>query len=69
MLKKIISEIMAGKKQRKIEPTHALFREVMDRAAIENIAADEVRKGLNELYFAGKIEVGKTLNDKWVRIV
>ena len=69
MLKNIILEIIADKKQRNIEPTHALFKEVFDRATIEGVAADEIRKGLNELYLAGEIEVGDTLNDKWIRIL
>ena len=67
MLKNIILEIIADKKQRNIEPTHALFKEVFDRATIEGIAADEIRNGLNELYLAGDIEVGDTLNDKWIK--
>ena len=68
MLKNIISEITADKKKRKIEPTHALFKEVFDRATIEGIAADEIKKGLNELFINGKIEVGDTLNDKYIKI-
>ena len=68
MLKNIILKIIADKKQRNIEPTHALFKEVFDRATIEGIAADEIRNGLNELYLAGEIEVGDTLNDKYIRI-
>ena len=69
MLKNIILKVNADKKQRNIEPTHALFKEVFDRATIESIAADEIRKGLNELYINGEIEVGDTLNDKWIRIL
>ena len=69
MLKNIILKTIAEKKQRNIEPTHALFKDVFDRATIEGIAADEIRKGLNELYLAGGIEVGDTLNDKWIRIL
>ena len=68
MLKNIILEIIADKKARNIEPTHALFKEVFDRATIEGIAADEIRKGLNELYLAGEIEEGDTLNDKDIKI-
>ena len=68
MLKNIILKVIAYKKQRNIEPNHALFRDVFDRATIEGIAADEIRKGLNELYLAGEIEVGDTLNDKWIKI-
>jgi len=69
MLKNIILEITADKKKRNIEPTHAIFKDVFDRATIKGIAADEIRKGLNELYLAGEIEVGETINDKWIRII
>ena len=65
----IINQISNEKKARTIEPTHALFKEVFDRATIEGIAADEVRNGLNELFINGEIEVGDTLNDKWIRIL
>ena len=68
MLKNIISEITADKKARNIEPTHTLFKEVFDRATIEGIAADDIRNGLNELFINGEIEVGDTLNDKWIKI-
>ena len=69
MLKNIILEIIADKKQRNIEPTHALFKDVFDRATIEGIAADEIRNGLNELIINGEIEEGETINDKWIRIL
>ena len=69
MLKNIILKIIADKKARNIEPAHALFKEVFDRATIEGIAAYEIKNGLNELYLAGEIEVGDTLNDKWIRIL
>ena len=68
MLKNIISDITADKIARNIEPTHALFKEVFDRATIEGIAADEIRNGLNELFINGEIEVGDTLNDKYIKI-
>ena len=68
MLKNIILEIIAEKKARNIEPTHALYKDVLDRATIEGIAADEVRKGLNELFITGEIEVGRTINDKYIKI-
>ena len=68
MLKNIILQITADKKARNIEPAHALFRDVFDRATIEGIAADEIRNGLNKLYLAGEIEVGDTLNDKYIKI-
>ena len=68
MLKNIILEIIADKKARNIEPSHALFKEVFDRATIEGIAADEIRNGLNKIYLAGEIEVGRTINDKYITI-
>lgn len=68
MLKNIILKIIAEKKARNIEPTHALFKDVFDRATIEGIAADDIKKGLNELFINGEIEVGNTLNDKWIKI-
>ena len=68
MLKNIILKIIADKKARNIEPTHAIFKEVFDRATIEGIASDEIRNGLNELYLAGEIEVGETINDKYIKI-
>ena len=69
MILKIINQISSEKKARNIEPTHALFKEVFDRATIEGIAADEIRNGLNEFFIAGEIEVGDTLNDKWIKIL
>ena len=69
MIFKIINQISSEKKARNIEPTHALFKDVFDRATIEGMAADEVRKGLNELFIAGEIEVGRTINDKWIKIL
>ena len=68
MLKNIILKIIAEKKARNIEPAHALFRDVFDRAKIEGITSDEIRKGLNELFINGEIEVGDTLNDKYIKI-
>ena len=69
MLKNIILKVIADKKQRNIEPTHALFKDVFDRATIEGIAVDDIRNGLNELFINCEIEVGDTLNDKWIRIL
>ena len=67
MLKNIILEIIAEKKASNIEPTHALFKDVFDRATIEGIAADDIRNGLNELFINGEIEVGRTINDKYIK--
>ena len=68
MLKNIILEITADKKARAIEPTHATFKEVYARAMSKGLSVADVRNGLNELYLAGVIEVGDTLNDKYIKI-
>ena len=68
MIFKIINQISTEKKARNIEPTHALYKDVFDRATIEGIAADDIRNGLNELFINGEIEVGRTINDKYIKI-
>jgi hypothetical protein len=68
MLKNIILEITADKKARNIEPTHATFKEVYAKAVSKELSLTDVRNGLNELYLAGEIEVGDTLNDKYIKI-
>jgi hypothetical protein len=69
MLKNIILEITADKKSRNIEPTHAIYKEVYSIAISKGLSVAEVRNGLNELYLAGEIEVGRTINDKYIRIL
>ena len=69
MLKSIILEITADKKARNIEPTHATFKEVYSIAISKGLSVAEVRNGLNELYLAGEIEVGDTLNDKYIIVL
>lgn len=49
----------ADKKERNVRPTHTLR---MDLYAI-------YRDALNELYKAGKIKVGDTLNDKYIKTI
>ena len=69
MLKNIISEITVDKKKRSIEPTHAILKEVYFVAKSKGLSIEEVKNGLNELYLAGEIEVGRTINDKWIRVL
>lgn len=53
-----ISEIIADKKQRNIAPLHAMNYEVLDK----------VTKALNDLEKQGKINVGDTINHKWITV-
>ena len=68
MLKNIILEITANKGKRNIEPTHALYKEVYSIGQKQGFSATSIKSGLNELYLAGEIEVGDTLNDKWIKL-
>ena len=68
MLRNIILEITADKKKRSIEPTHAILKEVYSIAKSKGLSVEEVNNGLNELFIAGEIEVGRTINDKWIKI-
>ena len=69
MLKNIILEITADKKARNIEPTHAMFKEVYSKAISKGLSVSDIRNGLNKLYLAGEIEVGRTINDKYIRVL
>ena len=69
MLKNIILEITTAKKARNIEPTHAVLKEVYSIAKCKGLSVEDVKNGLNELYLAGEIEVGRTINDKYIRIL
>ena len=69
MLKNIILEITEEKKKRNIEPTHAMFKDVYSIAKSKGLSLEDVKNGLNELYIAGEIEVGRTINDKYIRIL
>ena len=68
MLKNIILEIIADKKQRNIEPNHATFKEVYSIGQKQGLSATSIKSGIDELYLAGEIEVGNTLNDKYIKI-
>jgi hypothetical protein len=68
MLKNIILEITSDKKARNIEPTHATYKEVYSICQKQGFSATSIKSGLNELYLAGEIEVGDTLNDKYIKI-
>ena len=69
MLNNIILEIIADKKARNIEPAHATFKEVYSIGQKQGLSATSIKSGLNELFINGEIEVGDTLNDKWIRIL
>ena len=69
MLLTIIKQISTEKKSRNIEPTHAILKEVYSIAKSKGFSVEDVKNGLDELFIAGEIEVGRTINDKYIRIL
>ncbi|OJV40854.1 MAG: hypothetical protein BGO29_14905 [Bacteroidales bacterium 36-12] len=67
----IINQIEADKKERKIEPAHALVCEVIIKAKkYYQICTDEiVMAELEELVKQGVILMGDTINDKYIKIL
>jgi hypothetical protein len=61
----IIRRIEEWKTDTDIVPSHALFIEVAN--IYGNV--DEARKELNSLFREGKIETGRTLNDRYIRLI
>lgn len=67
----IINQIEADKKANCIELTHALKLEVIKFAQSISIdhARETIEAELTELEKAGKIIIGETLNDKYIKII
>lgn len=67
----IINMIEADKKLRKIEPSYALKVEVIRAAHNQNMffAKEIIEFELIELQRTGAIEIGYTLNDKYIKVL
>ena len=55
----IIKYLQTAKETAKIEPSHILSVELWN----------EIKNALNRLYKDGKIKVGNTINDKYIKII
>jgi hypothetical protein len=55
----LIATIESRKRAEKIEPSHVTLLELHQF----------INNQLNELWKDGKIEVGKTINSKWIKII
>ena len=62
---KAIGDIEAEKEAARIFPTHALRKDVRDRVRMPDDALGDVLKGLAE---KGFIEMGRTINDTFIRL-
>ena len=58
-LLEIIAEIQERKVQRRVEPALCTRMEVIV----------EMNEALNRLYTSKRIEVGHTINDRWIKVV
>ena len=67
----IINLIESDKKERYIMPTHALKLEVINRAQSNSIlfAKEVIEAELIELERTGKIRIGETLNDNYIKVL
>lgn len=65
----IINQIEADKRNRMIAPTHAIKKEITERAASFGISPPEVDTELNNLQEWGVIYIGDTINDKYIQIL
>lgn len=61
---RVIEEIEREKREGRVVPGYAMDMEV--RARFPGREA-EVRSALNEMYKAGEISVGRTLNNIWIK--
>ena len=58
----LIQEMQQSKEQKKIEPTHVLGVDLLNRVN------QEVKDALNQLYQEGKIGIDHTINNKAIYI-
>lgn len=67
----IINQIESDKIRRHVYPDHALVIEVIIAAQkAEMLFAKEIIESeLNELQRVGKIRIGETLNDKYIKVL
>ena len=58
-----ICEIEQEKRERKVFPTYALYSEIINKT---NLNKKDINTVLNELFNAGFISVGDTVNEKYI---
>ena len=67
----IINQIEADKKARHIEPHHAMLIEIEAMACInqQELALSIVRAELVQLWEDKKIQIGDTINSKYIKVL
>ena len=64
LVMKIVLDIQAEKRNARIMPDFATFRELSSR--LKGISDKDIRRTLISLVNAKKISIGRTLNDEWI---
>ena len=59
----LIRDIEKDKKERRIFPAHAMYRELLNKS---ELPIEDINSVLNKLFKAGFILVGETINDKYI---
>ncbi|MBP1638956.1 MAG: hypothetical protein H6Q17_539 [Bacteroidetes bacterium] len=58
----IIGQLLSDRKQHNEVPSHVLLLE------LQKEVYSQIYSALNELEVEGKIEIGHTLNDRWIKL-
>ena len=61
-----LKDIIQSRMDRKIEPSHATFKELKERL---NCGEKELTDHLREIRQQGLIDRGRTINDIWIKII
>lgn len=65
----IINEMEQMKKQNNVTPSHVLFIPLYKECLKHGISKEKLSDELNKLYKAGKIKVGQTINDQYIKSI
>ena len=65
-LNQILNNLLENRKCK--HPKHILFMDFVRGAINEGYEKSEVKKFCNKLHLENKIEIGDTINDKWIKL-
>lgn len=65
----IINKLELLKKQNNVTPSHVLFIPLYKECLKHGISKEKLSDELNKLYKAGKIKVGQTINDQYIKSI
>lgn len=65
----IINEMEQMKKQNNITPSHVLFIPLSIECCKYGFSKEKLSDELNKLYVDGKIKVGQTINDQYIKLI